>query len=166
MPSSSSCSLNLSHWSQYSNKHFPLTPFSVHRVDAKPPAPCTVLGTAGTICGSQEQCRKGLSYRTAKLRRLTKSIPWNRFLDSLKVLKRPSLDSSPHFSVLLHCKKGYRFSQPPPGMALTKLSLVGKYLNIPAHKEFGQCHPGLGRENRQPFFTVQARKQKYRRLLC
>ncbi len=36
-------------------------------------------------------------------------------------------------------------------MSLTKLSLGGK---IPAQGEFSQWHPGWGRENGEPFFTV------------
>ncbi len=35
------------------------------------------------------------------------------------------------FSLSPHCKKGYRFSQSPAGMSLTKLSLAGKNLIIP-----------------------------------
>jgi hypothetical protein len=37
-------------------------------------------------------------------------------------------------------------------MSLTKLSLAGNNLSIPDQGEFGQWHPGWGRENRYPFF--------------
>jgi hypothetical protein len=40
-----------------------------------------------TICGARNRVGIGLSYRPARLHRLSKSIPWNRFLGSLKVLK-------------------------------------------------------------------------------
>jgi hypothetical protein len=39
-------------------------------------------------------------------------------------------------------------------MSLIKLSLDGNNLIIPVQGEFGQWHPGWGRENRWPFFTV------------
>jgi len=37
--------------------------------------------------GPRNRVRIGLSYRPARLHRLAESIPWNRFLGSLKVLK-------------------------------------------------------------------------------
>jgi hypothetical protein len=37
-------------------------------------------------------------------------------------------------------------------MSFTKLSLAGNNLSIPAQGEFGQGHPGWGRENRKPYF--------------
>jgi hypothetical protein len=43
-------------------------------------------------------------------------------------------------------------------MSLTKLSLDGNNLTIPGQGEFGQWHPGWGRENRKPFFTVYSEK--------
>ncbi len=48
-------------------------------------------------------------------------------------------------------KKCYRFFRPQPG-SLTKLSLVGKSLIMPGQGEFGQWHPGWGREKQKPFF--------------
>jgi hypothetical protein len=49
---------------------------------------------------------------------------------------------------LRHCKKRWAVFPSPGGMSLTKLSLAGENLIIPAHGEFGQLHPGWGRENR------------------
>ncbi len=45
-------------------------------------------------------------------------------------------------------------------MSLTKLSLGGKNLIIPAQGEFGQWHPGRGRENGKPFFTVYVKNDE------
>ncbi len=42
----------------------------------------------------------------------------------------------------------------PAGMSLTKLSLAGNNWIIPVLGEFGLGHPGLGRGNRKPFFTL------------
>ncbi len=43
----------------------------------------------------------------------------------------------------------------PAGMSLTKLSLTGKNKIIPGQGEFGQWHPGLGRENRESFLQCR-----------
>jgi hypothetical protein len=48
----------------------------------------------------------------------------------------------------IHCKKRFAIFLSPAGMSLTKLSLDGNNLIIPAKGEFGQGHPGWGRENR------------------
>jgi hypothetical protein len=48
--------------------------------------------------------------------------------------------------LLLHCKKRFAVFPSPGGMSLTKPSLAGNNLIIPAL--------GEGRENREPFFTV------------
>jgi hypothetical protein len=37
--------------------------------------------------GARNLEKKGLSYRPARLQRLVESIPWNRFLGSIKVQK-------------------------------------------------------------------------------
>jgi hypothetical protein len=50
--------------------------------------------------------------------------------------------------VYIHCKKRLAIFPSPPGMSLTKLSLTGNNLIIPCQREFGQWHPGWGRENR------------------
>jgi hypothetical protein len=54
----------------------------------------------------------------------------------------------------LHCKKRLLIFPSLAGMWLTKLSLAGNNKIIPGQGEFGQWHPGRGRENRKPFFTV------------
>jgi hypothetical protein len=46
----------------------------------------------------------------------------------------------------IHCKKAVFPS--PAGKCLTKLYLDGNNLIIPGQGEFGQSHPGWGRENR------------------
>jgi hypothetical protein len=57
-------------------------------------------------------------------------------------------------TIQLHCKKRLAIFPSPARMSLTKLSLAGKNVIIPGQGEFGKWHPGLGQENRQPFFTV------------
>jgi hypothetical protein len=42
------------------------------------------------------------------------------------------------------------------GMSVTKLSMDRKNYIIPVQGEFGKWHPGWGRENDKPFFTVYA----------
>ncbi len=54
----------------------------------------------------------------------------------------------------VHCKKRFAVFPSPAGMSLTKPSLAGNNLIIPVLGEFGKWHPGWGRENREPFFTV------------
>ncbi len=58
----------------------------------------------------------------------------------------------PKWSV--HCKKSLAIFPSPEWMSLTKLSLAGNNLIFPDQGEFGKWHPGWGRENGYPFFTV------------
>ncbi len=54
----------------------------------------------------------------------------------------------------IHCKKRLAVFPSQAGMSLTKLSLGGNNKLFPGYGEFGKWHPGWGRENRLPFFTV------------
>jgi hypothetical protein len=56
--------------------------------------------------------------------------------------------------VCIHCKKGYRFSRLQPGCHLPNSPWRGIIKLFPARREFGKGHPGWGRENGLPFFTV------------
>ncbi len=53
----------------------------------------------------------------------------------------------------IHCKKRLMIFPSLIGMSLTKLSLGRNNWIIPVWGEFGQWHPGWGRENWKPFFT-------------
>ncbi len=52
----------------------------------------------------------------------------------------------------IHCKKRLASFPSAAGKLLTKLSLDGNNLIIPAQGEFRKWHPDWGRENRKPFF--------------
>ncbi len=54
----------------------------------------------------------------------------------------------------VHCKKKVSDFPVPAEMSLTKLSLGGTSLIIPAQGEFGKWNPGWGQENSNFFFTV------------
>jgi hypothetical protein len=68
-------------------------------------------------------------------------LPENIFQFLLQVRRAEGCrtGASPFF--LYTVKKVYRFSRPQPGMSLTKLSLAGKNLIIPARTEFGSDIP-------------------------
>ncbi len=69
---------------------------------------------------------------------------------------------SRHSGYYYTVKKGYRFSRPLLWMSLTKLSLTGKNWIIPGQWEFGQWHPGWGRENRIDNLFLQCTRPKLR----
>ncbi len=52
-------------------------------------------------------------------------------------------------------KNGLQFSRPPPGCHWPNSLWAGIIKVFPGQGEFGQWHPGWGRENCKPFFTVQ-----------
>ncbi len=51
----------------------------------------------------------------------------------------------------VHCKKKLSIFPSPGGVSLTKLLLAGNNQIFPGQGEFGQWHPGSGRENRETF---------------
>ncbi len=59
------------------------------------------------------------------------------------VTPRPPSEKSVYI-VLRKLKKRFAIFPSPAGMSLTKLSLAGNNLIIPAQREFGKWHPGWG----------------------
>jgi hypothetical protein len=74
-------------------------------------------GNLEQFMGVKNQIGIGLSYRPARLHRLTESIPWNRFLGYLNVYK---------FGLWLRLTKKIRDFQPcSTGMEIFKGTVIG-----------------------------------------
>jgi hypothetical protein len=78
-------------WKMKTNKQLtqlssPLTPENLFKLHCL--VTCETIYCAGILeqsMGARNRVGKGLPYRPARLHRLEESIPWNRFLGSLKV---------------------------------------------------------------------------------
>ncbi len=74
---------------------------------------------------------------------------WRDHSDNRKSAKTYSENMLPK---KVHCKKRLLLIFPSPGgVSLTKLLLAGNNKIFPGQGEFGQWHPGSGRENRETF---------------